>query len=85
MIKSRITPAKSETTEAQMQELRRMDRIAPLYPSGGLFCSLRPSYKQGQSGKEAQGGNAGAKEANPHGQRMDSKAPRADKQAYSVH
>ena len=41
-----------------MQELRRMDRIAPLHSSGGVFCSLRPSYKQGQSGKEAQGGNA---------------------------
>ena len=48
-----------------MQELRRVDRIAPLYPSGGLFCPLRPSYKQGQSGKEAQGGNAAnAEEAN---------------------
>jgi len=46
---------------------------------------LRPSYKQGQSGKEKARGNAGAKEANPHGQRMDSKAPRADKQAHPVH
>jgi len=68
-----------------MQELRRMDRIAPLHSSGGVFCSLRPSYKQGQSGKEAQGGNAGAKEANPHSQRVDSKAPRANKQADPLH
>ena len=42
-----------------MQELRGLDRIAPLHSSGGVFCSLRPSYKQGQSGKEKARGNAG--------------------------